>query len=181
MASNCSVICSGFIMSSSLDDSGCEEARASTAKTRCTSLRTIRSFWEKGKRVKTPQRKKSVQVDICWLKTHHIPWWFGKICTKIWHVRGKTFIQPNFIPPTQSHKIAKPLNKTTNKPKKIKCWSLEIKPFNMHLYHVSQFMSYNGGCSLFVCIRGHERIIQKVCLSVGHQAPVLHRPKVKIR
>lgn len=48
-------------------------------------------------------------------------------------------------------------------------------------YHVCQFMSYNGGRSLFVCIRGDNWIIQKVCLPVSHQSPILHRPKVKIR
>lgn len=45
MASNNSLICAGFWMSSSLEDRGWEEARASTANTLWTSLSTMRSFW----------------------------------------------------------------------------------------------------------------------------------------
>lgn len=45
MASNSSLICSGFWMSSSLEDRGWEEARASMAKTRWTSFSTMRSFY----------------------------------------------------------------------------------------------------------------------------------------
>lgn len=44
MASNSSLICSGLWMSSSLEDSGWEEAKASMANTRWTSFSTMRSF-----------------------------------------------------------------------------------------------------------------------------------------
>lgn len=45
MASKSSLICAGFWMSSSLEDRGWEEAKASIAKTRWTSFSTMRSFY----------------------------------------------------------------------------------------------------------------------------------------
>lgn len=56
MASNTSLICSGFRTSSSLEDSGWDEARASTANTLWTSFSTIRSFWKEAKKMKELSR-----------------------------------------------------------------------------------------------------------------------------
>lgn len=46
MESNSSLMCSGFRMSSSLDERGWEEAKASTPITPTISFRTIKSFWK---------------------------------------------------------------------------------------------------------------------------------------
>ncbi len=57
MVSNTSLICSGLWMSSSLEDKGWEEARASTANTLWTSPSTIRSFYFESKRQNDSKNK----------------------------------------------------------------------------------------------------------------------------
>lgn len=42
-------------------------------------------------------------------------------------------------------------------------------------------MSDDGGSCLFVSVGGGRGVVEKLGLSVRHQTPVLHRPKVEVR
>lgn len=49
------------------------------------------------------------------------------------------------------------------------------------MYHVCEFVSDDGGDSLFIPVRGHLAVVEQSCFSVRNQTPVLHRTGVKVR
>lgn len=113
IASNNSLICSGFWMSSSLEDRGWDEASASTANTLWTSLRTIKSFCqEKIQTTSSNQSPPSPEYGQSENSSYHAPVRFGVVSSQVFHVRRKTFIQPKVVPPPQGHQVSKPLHTT---------------------------------------------------------------------
>lgn len=44
--------------------------------------------------------------------SHHVPRWLSVVCSQVRHVGGETLVQPNLVPPAQSHQVTKPLGKT---------------------------------------------------------------------
>lgn len=46
------------------------------------------------------------------LHPHHIPWRLSTVCSQIRHIGSKALIQPDLVPPAQSHQVSKPLNQT---------------------------------------------------------------------
>lgn len=121
MASNSSLICAGFWMSSSLEDRGWEEARASTANTLWTSLSTMRSFYYETNKTVWSKLHWSLSPSSCitqiiedmrwdW-KSYHVPVGFSLMCPQVLNIGCKAFIQPQVIPPPQGHQITKPLKR----------------------------------------------------------------------
>lgn len=138
MASNSSLICAGLWMSSSLEDKGWEEARASMANTRWTSPSTIRSFC--GGTFHTQLIKfqlKHLQSSclsgtlppllnvFCKRYSYHAPVRFSAVCTLVFNVWRKAFVQPQVIPPSQSNQITKPLIEQLEK----MCLHIDTKGF----------------------------------------------------
>lgn len=46
------------------------------------------------------------------LHPYHIPWRLSTVCSQIRHIGSKALIQPDLVPPAQSHQVSKPLNQT---------------------------------------------------------------------
>lgn len=92
MASNSSLICAGFWMSSSLEERGWEEARASTANTLWTSLSTMRSFYYKTYQTLRPKLPWSVA-------TLFRPWGGHRVAMKV--LPNSSRVQPRVLPGTQ--------------------------------------------------------------------------------
>ena len=125
MASKSSLICAGFWMSSSLEDRGWEDARASTANTLWTSLSTMRSFyyetnktvWSKPHQLMSPLSYITLSIDfVRWERNpYHVPVGFSLICSQVLNIGCKAFIQPQVIPPPQGYQITKPLKTAQRK------------------------------------------------------------------
>lgn len=49
------------------------------------------------------------------------------------------------------------------------------------MYHVCEFVSDDGGHSLFIPVRGHFTVVEQSGFSIGDQTPVLHRAGVEVR
>lgn len=102
IASNSSLICSGLWMSSSLEDSGWEEAKASMANTRWTSFSTMRSFCCGTFQKNCSQRSKEhchhvLSLHLSWGLfckgySYHIPIRFSIICPQVFDIGCKPFI-----------------------------------------------------------------------------------------
>ena len=88
--------------------------KTSTDGQRWKCERAAKKYWpECGIRSRT-----HLYTNITSLKlqnTYHSPVRFWCLCSKIFHITGKTFIKPRVIPPFQSDKVAEPLKKNTNK------------------------------------------------------------------
>lgn len=57
---------------------------------------------------------------------------------------------------------------------------IQKKSHNKSVHHVCQFMSDDGGSSLFVSIGGGHRVIEEVGFPVRNQTPVLHCTKIEV-
>lgn len=95
IASNSSLIWAGFWMSSSFEDRGWEEARASTANTLWTSLSTMRSFYNETKqdcKVQTPPINDT--ITLCYSK-----YWGHEVGGEFIPLSSR--VQPRWLPGTQ--------------------------------------------------------------------------------
>ena len=95
------------------------------------------------------------QWNTCCLEVFEdIPAWFDGIDRYIFHHVGKTFVQPEVIPPLHGYQVTKPL--------------------------VSQFVS-NYKSDLLTANCSWVFIYEEIDFTVRHQAPVFHRSSWEVR